>query len=168
MVDQSNRNLAEAFAGESKANRRYVAFAQAAAEEGFSNVARLFRAVAESETIHALNHLRALGEIKSTIENVEEAWRGEKDEYTSMHPMFIDQAKRDANNEAFKSLFWANEAEKTHGDFYEKALGALKEGKDVELEDLHICTVCGYTVEGTPPDKCPNCQEGRDKFQLMA
>ena len=118
MVDQSKRNLKEAFAGESKANRRYLAFAQVAAEEGFPNVARLFRAVAESETIHAYNHMRALGEIKSTRENVEEAWQGEKDEYTSMYPMFIDQAKRDANNEALKSFFWANEAEKTHGDFY--------------------------------------------------
>ena len=114
MVDQSKRNLGEAFAGESKANRRYAAFAQVAAEEGFSNVARLFRAIAESENIHAYNHLLALGEIKFTIENVEEAWRGEKDEYTSMYPMFIDQAQRDANNDALKSFFWANEAEKTH------------------------------------------------------
>jgi rubrerythrin len=167
MADQSKRNLGEAFAGESKANRRYVAFAQVAEEEGFSNVARLFRAVAESETIHAINHMKALGEIKTTVENVEEAWRGEKDEYTSMYPMFIDQAKRDANNDALKSFFWANEAEKTHGEFYEKALGALREGKDVTLGDLHICTVCGYTVEGTPPETCPNCGEGRDKFQLM-
>ena len=162
MVDQSKKNLKDAFAGESQANRRYLTFAQVAAEEGFPSIARLFRTVAESETIHAHNHLKAMGGIKSTMENVEEAWRGEKDEYSTM---FIDQAKRDANNDALKTFFWANEAEKTHGDFYERALDALKEGKDLELKDLYICAVCGYTVEGTPPEKCPTCGEGRDKFK---
>ena len=167
MVDQSKKNLKEAFAGESQANRRYLAFAQVAAEEGFSNIARLFRTVAESETIHAHNHLKAMGGIKSTMENVEESWRGEKDEYSTMYPMFISQAKRDANNDALKSFFWANEAEKTHGDFYERALNALKQGKDLELKDLYICTVCGYAIEGTPPEKCPNCREGKDKFESI-
>ena len=167
MADQSTKNLKEAFAGESQANRRYLAYAQVAAEEGFPNVARLFRTVAESETIHAHNHLKALEGIKSTLENVEEAWRGEKDEYTAMYPMFIDQAKRDGNNDALKTFFWANEAEKTHGDFYEQAIETLKQGKDVELKELYICTVCGYTVEGTPPDKCPNCGEAKDKFTVV-
>ena len=101
------------------------------------------------------------------MENVEEAWQGEKDEYTSMYPMFIDQAKRDSNNAALKTFFWANEAEKTHGDFYERALKALKQKNDLELKDLHICTVCGYTVEGAPPEKCPTCGEGREKFRSI-
>jgi rubrerythrin len=102
VADITKKNLKEAFAGESQANRRYVAFAQKALQEGFPNVARLFRAVAESETIHAYNHLLTLDGIRSTLENVEEAWKGEKHEYTSMYPMFMDQAKRDADSEALR------------------------------------------------------------------
>ena len=167
MADQTNKNLKDAFAGESQANRRYLAFSQKASEEGFTNISRLFRAVAESETIHAHNHLRAMGEIRSTLENVENALKGEVDETTSMYPMFMDQAKRDANNDALSSFFWANEAEKTHADFYERALETMKQGKDLELEELYICSVCGYTVEASPPEKCPTCGEGKEKFILM-
>ena len=166
MTDQTKKNLREAFAGESQANRRYLAFAQKASEEGFTNISRLFRAVAESETIHAHNHLRALGEIKSTRENAENSLKGETDETVSMYPMFMDQAQRDANNDAMNSFFWANEAEKTHAAFYENAVEALKQGKDLELKELYLCTVCGYTVEGSPPAKCPTCGEVKEKFIL--
>ena len=168
MTDQSIRNLKEAFAGESQANRRYLAFAKKAEEDGYPNIARLFRAAAESETIHAHNHLKAMGGIKSTLENAEEAWKGERDEYTDMYPMFMDQAKRDGNNDALKSFFWANEAEKVHGDFYEKAIKALKERKDLELRDIHVCSVCGFTVEGEPPEKCPTCGRGKENFKLVS
>lgn len=168
MANQSEKNLREAFAGESQANRRYLAFAEKAAEEGFPNVARLFRAIAESETIHAINHLNALGDVKSTLENVEAALEGETDETTGMYPMFMDQAKRDAHNEALKSFFWANEAEITHGEFYGKALETLKQGKDLELKDLYICDVCGYTVEGTVPEKCITCGKGKEEFRLVS
>lgn len=164
MSDQTTKNLKAAFAGESQANRRYLAYAQKAEEEGFANLARLFRAVAESETIHALNHLKCVGGVGSSLENVEDALKGETDEFTSMYPMFIDQAKRDTNNDALKSFFWANEAEKIHADFYLKSLDALKQGRDVELGKLHICSVCGNTFEGTVPEKCPVCGEGSDKF----
>jgi rubrerythrin len=167
MSDQSIKNLAEAFAGESQANRRYLAFADKAEEEGYSNVARLFRAAAESETIHAINHLKAMDGINSTLENAKEAWQGEKDEYTGMYPMFMDQAKRDSNNAALQSFFWANEAEKKHGEFYEKAVNALKDGNDLELNDIYVCSVCGFTVEGTPPDKCPTCGQPKEKFDLI-
>lgn len=166
MSDQTEKNLKVAFAGESQANRRYLAFAKKAEEEGFQNIARLFRVVAEAETIHANNHLKAMGGVKSTLENVQESLEGEVDEYTGMYAMFIDQAKRDGNNDAFSSFFWASEAEKTHGDLYEKALRSLKEGKDPELKELYICTVCGYTVEGPPPERCYTCQQGKDKFVL--
>ena len=166
-MSKSEQNLRDAFAGESQANRRYLAFSKVAAEEGFPNIARLFRVVAESETIHAHNHLKAMGGIKSTLQNLQEAWQGEKDEYSSMYPMFLDQAKRDANNAALNTFFWANEAEKTHGEFYERAIEALKQGKDLELKELHICSVCGYTVEGVPPDKCPNCGVGQEKFEVI-
>ena len=164
MSKQTMKNLREAFAGESQANRRYLAFAKKAKEEGYENVSRLFRVIAEAETIHAMNHLNALGEIRSTLENVQASCQGEADELTGMYPMFIDQAKRDANNEAFSSFFWAAEAERTHMDLFEKALEALRQGKDLELGPLYICEICGYTVEGDPPSKCPTCGEGKEKF----
>ncbi len=165
MSDLTKKNLKEAFAGESQANRRYLAFAQAAAEEDFPNIARLFRTIAEAETIHALNHLRAVGGLRNTLENLEAALKGETDEISGMYPMFMDQAKRDADNDALKTFFWAIEAEKTHADLYEKALAAAKKGEDAELKDLYICVVCGYTVEGPPPEKCYTCGEGKDKFE---
>ena len=168
MSNQSIKNLKEAFAGESQANRRYSTFAKKAEQDGFPNIARLFRAASESEAVHAYNHLKAMDGIKSTLENAEEAWKGEKDEYTEMYPMFMDQAKRDTNNDALKSFFWANEAEKKHGDFYEKAIGSLKEGKDLPLNDMYVCSVCGYTVEGTPPDKCPVCGQSKENFKVVA
>jgi rubrerythrin len=168
MTDQSTRNLKEAFSGESQANRRYLAFANKADEEGFPNIARLFRAAAESETYHAHNHLRAMNGINSTLENAQEAWKGEKEEYTDMYPMFMDQAKRDGNNDALKSFFWANEAEKVHGNFYEKAVNALKDGKDMELKDIHVCSVCGFTIEGEPPEKCPTCGQDKDNFKQVS
>jgi rubrerythrin len=166
MSDQTTKNLKEAFAGESQANRMYLAFARTADEEGFTNLARLFRAVAESETIHALNHFKCLNGLKSSIENVEAAFKGETDEFTAMYPMFIDQAKRDANNDAFKSFYWAQEAERVHAEFYQKAMEALQQEKDVQLGDIYVCEVCGNTVEGDPPEKCPVCGEGRDKYLL--
>ena len=114
MTDQTKKNLRKALAGESKANRRYLAFSEKASEEGFSNIARLFRVIAESETIHAFNHMKAMGAVHSTLENVEEAWRGEKDEYSSMYPMFIDQAERDANTFAANFLIPPARAGRLH------------------------------------------------------
>ncbi len=165
MSNQSVKNLKEAFAGESQANRRYLAFAKKAEEDGFPNIARLFRAAAQSETVHAINHLKAMDGIKSTLENAKEAWQGEKDEFTDMYPMFMDQAKRDQNNDALKSFFWANEAEKVHGDFYERAVKALENGGDLDLKDVYVCSVCGFTVEGPPPEKCPTCGQPKEKFE---
>ena len=167
MSNQSIKNLKEAFAGESQANRRYLAFAKKAEGDGLPNIARLFRAAAHSETVHAINHLKAMDGIKSTLENAKEAWRGEKDEYTDMYPMFMDQAKRDQNNAALKTFFWANEAEKVHGEFYEKAVKALENGSDLDLKDVYVCSVCGFTVEGTPPEKCPTCGQPKEKFELV-
>lgn len=164
MSDQTTKNLKEAYAGESQASRRYLAFARKADEEGFGNLARLFRAIAESETIHAINHLKCVKGVQSSLENAEEAWKGEKEEYTGMYPMFMEQAKRDVNNDALKTFYWANEAEKVHADFYEMAIASLKQGKDIQLETMHVCTVCGYTQEGDLPEKCPVCGESRDKF----
>ena len=164
MSDQTTKNLQAAFAGESQANRRYLAFAAKAEEDGYPNVARLFRAVAESETIHAINHLKTLGGVGATADNIKEAWQGEKDEFNDMYPMFMDQAKRDGNSDALKTFAWANEAEKIHADFYEKASQAVEAGQDIEVGDLHVCTHCGYTVEGEAPDKCPFCGKPKEVF----
>jgi rubrerythrin len=105
--------------------------------------------------------------INSTLENAQEAWQGEKDEFTSMYPMFMDQAKRDANNDALQSFFWANEAEKVHGEFYERAVEALKNDEDLVLKDLYVCDVCGFTVEGAPPEKCPTCGKDKEHFKVV-
>ena len=167
MTDQTRKNLDEAFSGESQANRRYLAYAKKAESEGYPNIARLFRTIAESETIHAHNHLEVMGGVGSTKENLEDAWRGEKDEYNSMYPMFIDQAARDANNQARTTFYWAKEAEIVHADFYDKAFQAMQQGSDVQLQEMHICTVCGYTVEGEPPEQCPICGKGREVFKAV-
>jgi rubrerythrin len=166
MESLTRRNLRQAIAGESEANRRYLAYAQKADDEGFKNVARLFRAIAATETIHANNHLRAAGEIQTTLENAQKALRGEVEESTGLYPMFMDQAKRDADNEALTSFFYASEAEKTHADLYEKAVDALNKGHDMDLGKIYICKVCGYTVEGNAPEKCYTCGEGKEAFVL--
>jgi rubrerythrin len=167
MENKSVKNLKEAFAVESQANRRYLAFAQKAEKDGYPNVARLFRVAAESETIHAINHLKALDGIKSTLENAREAAHGERDEYTDMYPMFMDQAKKDQDKAALKTFFWANEAEKVHGAYYEKAIKALEEGKDMKLGDVYVCGVCGMTVEGAPLEKCPTCGQAKENFKVV-
>ena len=147
-------NLKEAFAGESQANRRYLAFAKKAEDEGYHQVARLFRAAAEAETVHAHNHLRVLKGIRSTKDNVLEAINGETHEFKSMYPEMMDAAKTEKNTEAYQSFHFANSVEKIHATLYQKALDNL--GKNEEL-DYYVCPVCGNTVEKTVPDKCPIC-----------
>ncbi len=153
-MNKTMKNLTEAFAGESMANRKYLAFARQAEKEGHPQVARLFRAAAEAETIHAHNHLRAMGGIKSTAENLKEAIAGEEYEFTDMYPPMIEDAKAEGNKAAEQALSYANAVEKTHGALYRKALenlGALAE------VGYHVCSVCGHTCEGTPPESCPVC-----------
>jgi rubrerythrin len=154
-------NLKEAFAGESQANRKYLAFAKQADKEGFQQVAKLFRAAAEAETIHAHSHLRAMAAIKSTAENLQEAIAGEMHEYTAMYPPMIDDAKAEGNKAAERVLSYANEVEKTHAALYRKALEGLGEAPAV---DYHICSVCGYTCENAPPERCPVCGANANAF----
>ncbi|NOZ59563.1 MAG: rubrerythrin family protein [Euryarchaeota archaeon] len=156
-MGKTEENLKAAFAGESQANRRYLAFAKKAEEDGYPNVARLFRAAAESETIHALNHLRVMGGVKSTAENLEAAFQGESYEKTEMYPEFISTAKEEGNSEAERTFTWAIKAEEVHAELYTKALEAVKAGKDAELDALQVCQACGYTVEGDAPEQCPVC-----------
>ena len=163
-MSKTVENLRNAFAGESQANRRYLAFARKAEEEGFTEIAKLFRAVAEAETIHALNHLRVIGEVKSTLENLKTAISGEKFEYTEMYPRYIETAKNEGNQKAAWSFEVANKVEKIHATLFSKALETLKSGRKMASVDYYICEVCGNTVEGEPPEKCPICGAPKTKF----
>ena len=158
---QTEKNLKEAFAGESQANRRYLAFAKKAEEEGYKQVAKLFRAAAEAETVHAHAHLRVLGGVKTTKDNLQEAIAGETHEFKSMYPEFIAKAKAEAIKSAEMSFDYANQVEKIHAALYEKAFDNL--GKN-EAVDYYVCPVCGNTVEGQAPDKCPICNVPGSKF----
>ena len=160
-------NLRDAFAGESQANRRYLAFAAKADQEGFPQVARLFRAAAEAETVHALNHLRILKEIGSTEENLGAAVKGETYEFRQMYPKFLEEAKREKRQDAAWSFDVANKVEEVHAKLYSKALEALKARGRPGMVEYYVCQVCGNTVEREAPEKCPVCGAPRDKFRRI-
>ena len=163
-MSKTEKNLQDAFAGESQANRKYLAFAKKAEEEGYPQVAKLFRAAAEAETVHAHNHLRELGGIKSTKENLEAAISGESYEFQNMYPQMIEDAKQEGNEGALRSFNFANEVEKIHAELYRKALENL--GKNEEV-DYYVCQVCGNTVEGSAPDTCPICGAKKEAFKKI-
>ncbi len=166
-MSDTQKNLQDAFAGESQANRRYLFFADKAEKDGQSQIARLFRAAAESETVHARNHLQTMGGIKSTKENLEEAVNGENYEFTKMYPGFIEQAKAEGNQKAETSFDWANKVEKIHHGLYQKALAALETGEKLKGEPYFVCQGCGYTVGGEAPEKCPVCGAPRSMFKRV-
>ncbi|MFX0038482.1 MAG: rubrerythrin family protein [Promethearchaeota archaeon] len=166
-MSKTEEGLKEAFAGESQANRKYLAFAQQADKEGFPQIAKIFRAAAAAETVHAHNHLRALGGIKSTKENIRAAVEGEHYEFTKMYPEFLEAAKNEGNKEAERTFNYANEVEKVHHKLYNAALESIEKGKDLEKNDVYICPVCGYTHEGNPPDKCPVCGAAKKVFKKV-
>ena len=152
---KSVQDLQEAFAGESQANRKYLAFAKQAEKEGFTQVARLFRAAAEAETIHAHNHLRALGGIGSTRDNLLEAIAGETHEFKNMYPQMIADAELEGATEARRSFVFANAVEKVHASLYQKAFDTI--GQTAEEFPYWLCPVCGHTVEREAPEKCEVC-----------
>ncbi len=157
-------NLMEAFAGESQANRKYLAFAKQADAEGYKQAAKLFRAAAEAETVHAHNHLREAGGIKGTKENLEAAIGGETHEFKNMYPQMIADAKAEGSKGAERSFAYANEVEKIHADLYKKVLDSLGKNADVEY---YVCQVCGNTVEGHAPDECPICGAKKQAFKKV-
>ena len=165
-MSKTNDDLKAAFAGESQANRRYLAYARKADEEGLPQIAKLFRAAAQAETVHALNHLRALGEIKSTAENLQAAIAGENYEVTTMYPAFIQDADQEQMKKALNSFRWAYEVEKVHEALYSKALENL--GKDTPEVTYYVCPVCGYTHEGPLEGSCPVCNTPGEKFEKVA
>lgn len=163
-MSKSIDNLKNAFAGESQANRRYLAFAKKADEEGFTQVAKLFRAAAESETVHAHNHMRTMGQVKSTVENLETAVAGETSEFTKMYPEYLAVAKQEGNQQAAWSFDVANKVEQEHARLFSKAIEAMKSRKEQPKIDYYVCGVCGNTVEGSAPEKCPICGAPKTKF----
>jgi rubrerythrin len=165
-MSKTDEFLRGAFAGESQANRKYLAFAAKAEKDGFPQVARLFRAAAEAETVHAHNHLRTMNGIKSTRENLEEAIAGEIHEFKSMYPEMIAAAESEGNKAAVRTFSFANEVEKIHAELYQKALDHLDKPFE-EAFDYFICPVCGYTAEKIAPDVCPVCGAKGELFKKI-
>jgi rubrerythrin len=159
-------DLQAAFAGESQANRRYTLFAKKADDEGLPQIAKLFRAAAVSEANHAANHLRALGDVKTTADNLRAAINGENYEVTNMYPEFMQDAEAEGVKRALSSFRWAWEVEKVHEQLYRKALENI--GAEATPVDYYVCPVCGYTHEGPWADKCPVCGTPGERFERIS
>lgn len=157
--------LQDAFAGESQAHMKYLAFSEIAEREGFPNVAKLFKAIAYAEQVHATNHARNLGLINKTADNLQAAMDGENFEVDEMYAAYDAVAKLQGEKGAEKSIHYAISAEKIHAEMYDDAKKKVVAGKDIEVDDIHICPVCGFTHVGTPPDICPVCSVSKDKFK---
>ena len=165
-MPSTQENLATAFAGESQANRKYLAFAKQAEKEGFAQIAKLFRAAAEAETIHAHAHLANMGGVGTTVQNLEAAVAGETYEFTEMYPPMVEQAAAEGHR-AKKMLDFANRAEKVHAGLFRQALEALRSGKDLSQMEVYLCPFCGDVEFGVPPEKCPICGAPAAKFQKI-
>jgi len=157
-------NLQAAFAGESQANRKYLAFAKKAEADGLPQVAKLFRAAAEAETVHAHAHFRVLGGVKSTADNLKAALEGEGHEFRTMYPAFINEAEAEKNPAALLSFKNAQAVEEIHYGLYANALSAVEKGKDLPATAIYVCAVCGNTVSGSAPDVCAICKAPKAKF----
>ena len=166
-MPSTNDNLNNAFAGESQAFQKYSAFAKKAEKEGFANIAKLFQTTAQAEKIHAEGHLKALDKIASTADNLQAAIDGETYEYTEMYPPMAEQAAEEKHKG--KTMFqYALDAEKVHADIYTKALEAVKNGEDMDVNDFYLCPVCGYIELGKAPEKCLVCKVPGSKFTMVA
>jgi rubrerythrin len=166
-VSTTKENLEFAFAGESQANRKYLFFAEKAEGEGYKQIARLFRATADAETVHAQNHLKVMQGIKSTKQNLLAAIDGENHEFTEMYPAFIKQAEVEGEEKAKDSFDLANKVERIHHGLYEAALSMLEKGQAMDEKPFYVCQYCGNTVEGEAPEKCPVCGAPKRMFKLI-
>ena len=160
----TNSNLQGAFAGESQAHIRYANFAERARKDGMENIARLFEAASASEQIHAGNHLKALEGVQDTASNLTAAASGENFEIEEMYPAYVAIAEQQAEKKAQRSMSHALQAEKIHYALYRRAATDLATGKDITKVDYYVCPVCGYTMEGNPPDVCPVCGAKHELF----
>jgi len=165
MRKMTEKALNEAFAGESMAHMKYLIFSEIAEEEGYPNIARLFKAIAYAEFVHAKNHAKNLEIIKETYENLKAAMDGENFEVEEMYPAYDAIAKLQGERGAEQAIHYAIEAEKIHAKLYEDARKRVEEQKDAEIDEIYICPVCGYTHVGTPPERCPVCGLASDKFR---
>ena len=163
-MSMTENNLRSAFAGESEAHMRYLIFADRAEKEGYANVARLFRAIAYAEQVHATNHYKELGGINTSTENLQAAIDGETHEVNEMYPAYLAVAQLQEEKGAQRSMGYALEAEKLHAVMYTEAKEATEAGKDIEIGPVYICSVCGHTVEGEAPERCPVCNAKREKY----
>ena len=163
-MSESVSNLKAAFADESQANRQYLAFAKRAKEEGLPNIAKLFRAVAEAETVHAMNHLRNTNELDTTINNLTKAVSGETFEYTKMYPEYIAIARREGNIAAEWSFNVASQVEEIHARLFQQALQVLTSNTDIPALEYFVCQVCGHTIQEAAPDMCPICMAPRSQY----
>ena len=166
-MSKTSEDLQEAFAGESQANRRYLAFAKKADAEGHTQIAKLFRAAAAAETVHAHNHLRAMNGVSATADNLKTAIAGENYEWVTMYPEFIKDAEADSVKRALSSFKWAWEVEKVHEELYRKALTALEAQQSLAEVDYYVCPICGFTHEGPLDGICPVCKTPANKFERV-
>ena len=165
MEKMTETNVRDAFAGESQAHMKYLNFADKAEKEGFPNVARLFQAASFAEQIHASNHLRTLDGIQGTVANLGAAIGGETFEVEQMYPAYKAVAEAQGEKKALRYMDWALEAEKVHAKLYTEAKQSVEAGKDAAAEDIWVCTSCGFTMDGQPPDKCPVCGASKERFR---
>jgi len=165
MRKMTEANLKDAFAGESQAFMKYTAFAEKAKREELPEAARLFTAIAYAERVHAINHLKQLGGIGDTATNMGEAMNGENYENTEMYPAFEAVAKLQEEKGALRSIFYALEAEKIHEVMYGDAQETVKAGSDLKSQKIFVCTVCGHTIYGDAPDRCPICRAVKEKYK---
>ncbi len=166
-MTKTEDDLKAAFAGESQANRRYLAFAKKADAEGLTQVAKLFRAAAAAETVHALNHFRAMDGVSTTQDNLKVAIAGENYEWVTMYPEFIKDAENEAVKRAFISFDRAWKVEKIHEELYRKALTAVEGQQPLAEADYYVCPVCGFTHEGPLEGTCPICNTPASKFERI-
>lgn len=165
MHEMTKQNLKNAFAGESQAHMKYMIFADTAEKEGKPNIARLFRAIAYAEQVHATGHFKVLGGVSDTVENLKTAIEGETFEVNEMYPVYHEDAKFQGESGAERSTLYALECEKIHATMYGDAKKSAETGKDIQLKEVYICPVCGYTHEGEPPELCPICKVKKSLFK---
>ena len=167
MKEMTKENLKAALAGESQAHIKYLAYSAQAAKDGKPNIARLFHAIAYAEQVHAMNHLKELGGIGDTVSNLQAAIDGESFEVDEMYAAYLEIAELQDEKGAKRSMRYAVEAEKIHVDMYGDAKTAAEAGEDMDIGEVYICPVCGFTHIGEPPDRCPVCKAKKDRFKAF-